>query len=673
MSLALRRALGGLGGATGVLPVLPVARQLATDLAGPALLPGRMMAAGDVKAATFAEAAVLVLLVPAAAFVFGRVLPDAIRWRGGHAVALPGIVMGSALLLWRSGASPGASVLSALVPSLGIALASAFGPSLLGRASPQPPGDAPGTPAGRAEDAGPERIPLALALALIFLFAATLRMFWRPYGPIDLFEQGAMLAPAQVYLSAGAPYRDTYPVHGWGSDGGLDGLLFRLFAPTIETLHWRHAVVTALGVTLLGLSCWILFRRTLWSVTAFLLAMGLCPIPSDRQAAAFAGLAASIHAARVGSRRAWALAGGVSAAALFYSLDFGIFLLAAAAATAASLAAVGRNWKAAGALLWLGAGAALGSAPFLAALARDRALGAFVEVSFLSLPSRISEIWSVPAPSSASLLREGGGRAVLETLLRGTGVPWFFHAVVLAVAAAVLLFRAAGPGLSAADRGAVAATWFSVVALRGALGRADSGHLALYGVFVALPAAWLVYRAARATHAPWLWAPALSIALVVRIEPQRYPFIAWWLMQRPVGPADCRRAIPRSGAATVPCAQAEDLEALRAVVDRELSEGQTFFDFGNEPALYFLLDRRPPVRYGSVPFYEGEAEEREVIAALEREKPPLAILASGTELDRFDGVPSRVRAPRVAEYLDRHYAPAGRVGTRLLGRRRAGP
>ncbi len=631
------------------------------------------MASGDIKASTFAEAAVLVLLAPAAAFVFGRALPDAIRRRGGHAVALPGVTMSSALLLWRSGVSPGASLAAALLASLGTVLASIFGPALLGRSSPRRPADAFTGPVGPVEDTGPAKVPIALVIALLLLFAATMRMFWRPHGPVDLFEQGTMLAPAQSYLSGGAPFRDTYPVHGWGSDGGVDGLLFRIFAPTLETLRWRHAVVTALGVALLGLACWILFRRTLWSVTAFLLAMGLCPIPSDRQAAAFAGLAASIHAAGDGSRRAWALAGAVSAAALFYSLDFGIFLLVAAAATAASLAVLEKSRKAAGALLWLGAGAALGSAPFLVTLARDRALGAFVDVSFVSLPSRISDIWSVPAPSSASLLQEGGGRAVLETLLRGTGVPWLFHAVVLAVAAAVLLFRAAGPGLSAADRGAVAATWFSILALRGVLGRADSGHLALYGVFVALPAAWLVYRAARATHAPWLWAPALSIALVVRIEPHRYPFIAWWLMQRPAGPADCRRAIPRSGNASVPCAQAEDLEALRRVVDRELSDGQTFFDFGNEPALYFLLDRRPPVRYGSVPFYEGEAEEREVIAALEREKPPLAILASGTLLDTFDGVSSRIRAPRVAEYLDRHYAPAGRVGTRLLGRRRPGP
>ena len=112
MRLALRRALGGLGGAIGTLPALPIARGLAERWAGPATLPGAERLAGDVKAATWAELAVCVFLVPASAFVFGRLLPDVIRRRGGFCVALPGVAMGGAFFLWRWGAGSAASCLT---------------------------------------------------------------------------------------------------------------------------------------------------------------------------------------------------------------------------------------------------------------------------------------------------------------------------------------------------------------------------------------------------------------------------------------------------------------------------------------------------------------------------------------------------------------------------------
>lgn len=665
--------MGALGAAAGVLPILPLAREVAARLTGPARLPGGALASGDVKAATFAEAAVLVLLAPAAAFVFGRILPDAIRRRGGHAVALPGLATGSSFLLWRAGLAPGACVLAGLFAGLGAALLSAFGPKLLGRSSVALPGAATAEAARPEAEENPGRARIAVALVLLVLFAAAARMFWRPHSPVDIFETGHALLPAQSYLDGGAPYRDTYPVHGWGADGGFDGLVSRLFSPTLEVMRARNALWTALGVAMLGLACWTLFRRPLWSLVAFLLAMSLCPFPSERQTAAFAALAALIHAARSGGRRAWAVAGAVSAGALFYALDFGVFLLAAGVLTALSLAAAEKRWRTAAAAAWLALGAALASVPFLWALARDGALDDFVRVSFVELPSRILDLWGLPAATPVGLLQRGGGREMFDALLRGAAVPWLFHAAVLGGSAALLLFRSAGPGLSTVDRGAAAATWAAIVSLRGVLGRADPGHLALYGVFAALPAAWLLYRAARAAHAPWLWAPALGLALVIRIEPQRYPRIAWASLRHPTRPADCHRPIPRSGGSTVPCSQDEELVALRRLMDQELAPGQTFFDYGNEPALYFLLDRRPPVRYCCVPFYEGEAAQREVIEALEREHPPLAILASGTFLDGLDGVSNRERTPLVAEYLDRNYEPAGRIGTRLIGRRRNGP
>jgi len=41
------------------------------------------------------------------------------------------------------------------------------------------------------------------------------------------------------------------------------------------------------------------------------------------------------------------------------------------------------------------------------------------------------------------------------------------------------------------------------------------------------------------------------------------------------------------------------------------------------------------VRYSHVPSYETGEKQREVIAALERERPPMAILSSGSPTDVF--------------------------------------
>ena len=100
-----------------------------------------------------------------------------------------------------------------------------------------------------------------------------------------------------------------------------------------------------------------------------------------------------------------------------------------------------------------------------------------------------------------------------------------------------------------------------------------------------------------------------------------------------------------------------------------LAPGQTFFDYSNEPALYFLMNRTPPIRHGIVPFYEPEAKQREVIAALERIKPPLAILSGGS-FDAPDAISNRDRTPLVATYLDRAYEPVAKVAGRTLARRR---
>ncbi len=670
MSLALRRALGALGGAFGALPLLPQARGLAARITGPPILPGAERLAGDIKAATWAELAVLIFVVPAAAFFYGHVVPGLIRRLGGFSVALPGVAMGSAFVLWRLGVGPRIALPAGLAAAAAVTALTILGPRLLGRravpmraeAQPSPP-DEDGIRVGW----------LPVALALVVLFAAAVRIVGVTKGPPELFEEGQILAPAQVYVAGGAPYRDTYPVHGWGTDGGVDALAARLFGSTLEVVRLRRSLTAALGVPALALACWALFRRPLWSLAAFSLALSLCPYPSERQMPAFAGLASLVWAARSGRRRAWLLAGVVGACALFYALEYGAFLIGAGVLTVATLGLLERDWRRAiRVAAAFSAGLAAGSAPFLWRLARQDAVGDFLRTSFRELPATIGDVWGLPAGSAVPLAAKGSLREVARAVLFGEGLPWALHVLVLALAVAVLLSRASVPGLSRTDRAALAATWFAILAMRGALGRADYGHLVMHGLFIALPGAWLVFRASRAAHARWLLAPALALVLVVAARPMRAARVVLTGLRGSAAPAECMRPLD-GGRAIVPCWQADELEPLRGWMDAALTPAETFFDFGNEPGLYFLLERRPPVRFPCAPFYEPEAAQREVIAALEREKPPVAILASGSWRDTFDGIATHDRAPLVAAYLDEHYGTGERVGPRTLARRREGP
>jgi hypothetical protein len=311
-------------------------------------------------------------------------------------------------------------------------------------------------------------------------------------------------------------------------------------------------------------------------------------------------------------------------------------------------------------VLALLAGIGGGSLPFLAILGREGAASAFFRVSFLEIPKMITDTWGLPAGSVSQILRSGSPDRVFSALVSGGEMPSLFLLVVLGAGTTLFLLRSARRILEPVDRAAAVALAVAGAACRGALGRADAGHLALYGVFGGLPAAWILYRAARARRSSMLLSAAVLALLLARLHLHRVVALEVGVVSDAEATRDAaRRARP----------QAAEISALRRYFDSALAPGQTFFDFGNEPALYFLLGRTPPTRYACVPFYEAEEKQREVVEALERLRPPLAILSGGGPRDAFDGISNRDRAPRVAAYLDAHYEPIGVILGRKIGRR----
>jgi len=114
-------AIGGIGGALGTLPFLSAARTLASRLSSPVELPGAEKLAGDLKAATFAEASVLLVFLPAAVVFFGALLP---RWLdrrappGGPSFEWISLGFAAACPIWRRGATSLVSLLCGILLAL---------------------------------------------------------------------------------------------------------------------------------------------------------------------------------------------------------------------------------------------------------------------------------------------------------------------------------------------------------------------------------------------------------------------------------------------------------------------------------------------------------------------------------------------------------------------------
>ena len=753
--------LGASFGAIGSLSLLPIAARMAARFGSISALPGMERRVGDLKAVTYAEAVVLILLLPLCALLFGILLP---RWFEARAAPgrlsfeWAGFGFALSLFLAQRGLRPEfaliAGSLAAIVIAAGVlAFRQSFGVrrffscrgraaaiwlalsgatlDLASRAGQTAPkyllGDLLGelVLAGLGLSilaasicAGVARRPLpmfrrlggwagvaiaiasaAIALprisvplawvALLSLPAAAIllpvhgepasvrrlalvallvvsgwRILHTPTLRLDLFEDGCSLSPTQSYLNGARPYVDVIPVHGGGADGGVDAFFFRAFEPTLFTFQLRHEVWSVIAFTLLAVSSAVALGSASWGALAFLFALDIGARTIERQALAFAALLLLFHGVRRNKRWGLLAAGVFAAWELMHSLDYGLivlvgglaglFLLPLLAGTREPLRAAARSG---GAFLL---GAALGALPFLARLARQEALPSFVRISFVDTRLWVAQVWNYPAGSAWNSLLAVRSVDGLAKAIAGSEMPALFLLLVLGATGAAMLLRAAAGSIETVDRTVCIAWAVAAVSMRAVLGRADILHLERYGLFAALPAAWLLMRLWRSGPARRPLFVGAAALVLLRLHPLQ-------TLERELGRVEgaARRAsqaegapAPRSGGALLPAEQAHALTAFRNFTDANLRAGETFFDFANEPGLYFVADRVAPIPYFTVPQYESEQAQHDVVAELEQRRPPFAILPTG-RLGDLDRVPNADRAPLVARYLAENIATLG--------------
>ncbi len=130
------------------------------------------------------------------------------------------------------------------------------------------------------------------------------------------------------------------------------------------------------------------------------------------------------------------------------------------------------------------------------------------------------------------------------------------------------------------------------------------------------------------------------------------------------------RELPRAHGALYTSADAAIIRSALKYVST-LTPNETFFDFTNRGALYFLLDRDCPIRQVEVPFYETEERQKEVIARLAGNPRVRAVLvpAENDGKTMIDGVPNATRAPLVWAWVQRHFRPDFEEGNVVFWRR----
>ena len=178
---------------------------------------------------------------------------------------------------------------------------------------------------------------------------------------------------------------------------------------------------------------------------------------------------------------------------------------------------------------------------------------------------------------------------------------------------------------------------------------------------VLVTTAYLLSRSRRAASA--LAAAAVIGVALIAFQPTHY-LIVLSMLRSAKGPMSPDLVTvsnpPRAAGALYRHRDAETARIVSDYVNRTLAPDETFFDFTNRGALYFLLDRDVPIRQVEVTFYESEERQREVIARLAANpKIRLALVpAPGDRSVMVDGISNEERAPMVWAYLREHFTPA---------------
>ena len=499
---------------------------------------------------------------------------------------------------------------------------------------------------------------ISLVVFLLMLFAHD-----HPYSFMDFYHEGEHLSPASEYMDGAKPYTNVFVLHGLATDGGLDLLVLGKKPSPLKTRR-LETVLDALALALLVPIAAEVTATTGGFLGAVLVGLGaigagLVPVfPYYRWIPLLLAVLGVL-------RRNWWLACLASTLGLLWSVDTGVYAIAGTAAMLLLAEGAGRRGQGAdGGLrddnnlrpapralrpaVWAPLVAVI--APFVVLLAVRADIHHFLVDSFVSIPKAADAIAALPARPLTSF----------EWETARYYFPPIFYGLALVL------------GLQAWRRGdreralqIAALTLFSIAAFRTAAGRCSWSHtrfgIPLLGIavvaFVIEPAVLETIRTKRAWRIAVLALVAIPFALYFEIWfniTSTAKFIAGW-RARQTHEGLVPYPMARGRGIYTYAENAADLKALDDLVQAAAPKPATILDLSNERALYYLLDRRPPVRCADVGMLSPATMSAEALEELNAHPPALVVMHGLKDLDNLDGVPNRERAPAIFAWVDAHF------------------
>lgn len=476
--------------------------------------------------------------------------------------------------------------------------------------------------------------------------------------PLDLFHEGERVAPAQALLSGQVPYKDVVFVHGFLRDPGVALVAFRLFGPTIAGLRTLEQFLYPLSLVSSYYLAFLCVGGP-WALLYALLGLtGFFPVFYDwRIIPAVITLICLVLYLRRGSHFWVVVASFFTFFALATSFDVGLVTLCASGVFI-SLRFLSHWPKRISVSI-------LYSIPLLCCFLlvmlyflSVNALGPFLNWHWQLL--QVYRDWNgMPYPISLDGLVQirdsllSPLASVLGILALWVGISrkrwgWPHWLILLLLVSNLTLFNrgvvSGSPGISALDAGSHFAPLLLLILFlhysneRGQNGARSTVAVAL-SIFLLLP---LPQGPTQASD--------LSVFGIVNQLPtkNRITIPSSWV----------KSSVERVGPLYIPAEQERSVEQ----VVEFLEKGQTFWDFSDHGAFFFLAKRTSPTRYYTTHHVITGQDQEQVIRDLTRNPPEYVLYRSNTEWDAIAGVDRSLRSFLVADFLLRNYHPTEPVG-----------
>ncbi len=480
----------------------------------------------------------------------------------------------------------------------------------------------------------------------------------------DAFHQGEFIYAAHAMAHGARQWIDIFFVHGFAINTLIGWLVG---PPRIEAHSLDFSIYCLLAAVAAALACWFYLRAwgERWGLAA--LALGaLCAAsvgpPSARYAPMWLTLLMTLEYARTAKPSWMVLAGAVGWAALFFSLDTGVLVLATGFLWAAVWGGLGLTGPVGGE----GPRHRLGP---LVAYAAGVLIAAVPTVIWFVANDQLGVVWDLHLE-------------YFRVKRHADKIPLDFNtlAVLISPLVGILGVWVSLANIRRRDRSPLAAmigllTLFSILAFGRALDRADFGHVAYAMVPTwALAASLVVWQATRASESGQAGMRSIVLTVLIIMLPYAHPRLGAPAGNEAMLPklADSFRwyaanaQAPFSHPVTDPVAQ-DFFDVVGELKERvTLEDG--FYDFSNQPAFYAWAGLLSPSRFYTAYYASGMRWQDEVIQALDRKRPRWVLFRGPNPYwNHPDDIPTYVRQWKIAAYLLEHYRPAERLaGDSLL-------